>query len=51
MAREPKRYWSDDFSPSAVEFALIACLLAVIALSILPAAGVQLDSAIFSRWR
>ncbi|MTV30312.1 Flp family type IVb pilin [Rhodoblastus acidophilus] len=38
-----KRYWSDDLATSAVEYALIACLLAVIALSMLSRTGVQLD--------
>jgi Flp pilus assembly pilin Flp len=38
-----KRYWSDDLASSAVEYALIASLLAVTALSMFSRTGAQLE--------
>ena len=52
MAPGPKRNWNKDLAASAVYYALIACLLAVIVLSMLSKTGVQIDgelSAIVSR--
>jgi Flp pilus assembly pilin Flp len=44
MAWGLKRYWRDELAASAVEYGLIACLLAVIVLSMLSTTGVQIDS-------